>query len=50
MECRDVYKEIKDGIEAAVLGKFEQRVIVPMLPQHRHSHARVRAFTLGCMQ
>ena len=50
MDCRDVYREIKDGIEAAVAGKVEQRVIVPMLPQHRQSHARVRAFTPGCMR
>lgn len=49
MDCRDVYKEIKDSIEAAATGSVENNVIVPLLPQHRHSKNHVRAFSFNCI-
>ena len=50
MDCLETYRKIKDAIEAAIAGNVDQRVIVPMLPQHRQSQSRVMAFTLSCIQ
>jgi hypothetical protein len=50
MDCLEIYRKIKDAIEAAVAGNVDQRVIVPMLLQHRQSQSRVLAFTLSCIQ